>query len=365
VVAVADYEQEWEGNFLGTLSSGEYESSYGFVGGISNWLTVDDALAHGGSYRKKLYAYYGTPWFTFYGTRFTLKYLQNTDQGAGALYIDGTFITNLDQHSETQTYQQVWSSAELNRGLHYVNVLVDASVNWNLDTIIISNKKAVVPLAVPSVLLDHGALQHLDNDDHPQYFEQVRGDVRYLRSVPQQDHGGLSGLGDDDHSQYHNNTRGDARYLQTVPQQDHGGLSGLGDDDHSQYHNNTRGDARYPLISVTYASEYTPTLYNTANISSSSVVSPFGYLRIGNYVWVWGVVLQDAITTVTVTTLGITLPIASNLANVTDVAGTGTASGEYSGQIQGDVTNDRALLQTGPVGVTNKGWYLMFGYKII
>jgi hypothetical protein len=61
---------------------------------------------------------------------------------------------------------------------------------------------------------DHGTLQGLGDDDHSQYFNETRGDARYLRSVPQQDHGGLSGLGDDDHSQYYNQTRGDARYLQ-------------------------------------------------------------------------------------------------------------------------------------------------------
>ena len=61
-------------------------------------------------------------------------------------------------------------------------------------------------------------------------------------------HGDLSGLDDDDHSQYYNQARGDARYLQSVPQQDHGGLAGLADDDHSQYYNQARGDARYPQI---------------------------------------------------------------------------------------------------------------------
>lgn len=92
---------------------------------------------------------------------------------------------------------------------------------------------------------DHGALAGLADDDHTQYFDQTRGDARYLRSVPQQDHGGLAGLGDDDHTQYYNQTRGDARYLRSVPQQAHGGLSGLAGDDHTQYYNQTRGDARY------------------------------------------------------------------------------------------------------------------------
>lgn len=93
--------------------------------------------------------------------------------------------------------------------------------------------------------MNHGNLKNLDKDDHPQYFNQARGDARYLQEVPQQTHGGLSGLANDDHTQYLTQTRGDARYIQSVPQQDHGGLSGLGDDDHAQYLTQARGDARY------------------------------------------------------------------------------------------------------------------------
>lgn len=78
----------------------------------------------------------------------------------------------------------------------------------------------------------YSAILHL-HDDH------------YATLVHGHDHGDLSGLGDDDHAQYFNQVRGDARYLQSVPQQDHGGLAGLGDDDHAQYFNQTRGDARY------------------------------------------------------------------------------------------------------------------------
>ena len=148
---------------------------------------------------------------------------------------------------------------------------------------------------------DHGSLGGLGDDDHSQYHNDVRGDIRYhpqsnfytssqgsstailadatgkidVSFLPTivSDHGDLDGLGDDDHSQYHNDTRGDARYhiqgsfydtsqgtatgvwtdatgkidVTFLPDivTDHGDLSGLGDDDHSQYHNDTRGDARY------------------------------------------------------------------------------------------------------------------------
>jgi ribosomal 30S subunit maturation factor RimM len=125
------------------------------------------------------------------------------------------------------------------------------------------------------------------------------------------DHGALTGLGDDDHTQYHNDARGDLRYQPlstvltnttasfttadetkldalavmvgatavangvtgTVPVAlagdeakvllgngtwavpasgvtDHGALTGLSDDDHPQYHNDARGDLRYQPLSA-------------------------------------------------------------------------------------------------------------------
>jgi hypothetical protein len=49
------------------------------------------------------------------------------------------------------------------------------------------------------------------------------------------DHGALTGLADDDHSQYYNQARGDVRYSQLGHNHDHGALTGLADDDHTQY----------------------------------------------------------------------------------------------------------------------------------
>ena len=59
----------------------------------------------------------------------------------------------------------------------------------------------------PALVTDHDELGGLGDDDHPQYFNQVRGDARYAllgHAHPGgvTDHGGLTGLGDDDHPQY-------------------------------------------------------------------------------------------------------------------------------------------------------------------
>lgn len=60
--------------------------------------------------------------------------------------------------------------------------------------------------------LDHGDLQGLDDDDHPQYLNEIRGDVIYRRLDVQIAHDTLSGLADDDHPQYLNEARADLLY---------------------------------------------------------------------------------------------------------------------------------------------------------
>ena len=61
---------------------------------------------------------------------------------------------------------------------------------------------------------DHGALSGLEDDDHPQYFNEERGDNRYIKVVDGvvTDHSNLTGLAEDDHPQYLNKERGDALY---------------------------------------------------------------------------------------------------------------------------------------------------------
>ena len=119
----------------------------------------------------------------------------------------------------------------------------------------------------------HGNLLGLDQDDHPQYHDDTRGDARYYTQsqvdtiasgVEAQivtDHGALYGLGDDDHV-YYVPTNADRGFTATVSGinptqdyhlatkwyidnelatisggivQDHGLLTGLTDDDHAQY----------------------------------------------------------------------------------------------------------------------------------
>lgn len=110
---------------------------------------------------------------------------------------------------------------------------------------------------------------------------------------------------------------------------------------------------------------YTPTLTNTANLDGSTAY-PCQYSRIGNTVTVSGRVDVDPTTTATTTQLGISLPIASNIAGDNQCAGA-AFSATFSGAgapIVGDAVNDRATMFWLCNFITNEAMFFIFQYQI-
>lgn len=93
---------------------------------------------------------------------------------------------------------------------------------------------------------------------------------------------------------------------------------------------------------------YTPTLTNVANVSASTA-DVCHYVRVGSQVTVSGSVsgVTCSVGSGTLSSIGVTLPVASNLAASTDLSGSGTmywrvASVSSSAEAYADTTNDRA-----------------------
>ncbi len=99
------------------------------------------------------------------------------------------------------------------------------------------------------------------------------------------------------------------------------------------------------LFAVT-AGTYTPTLNNTTNIASTTP-AVCHYFKIGSQVTVIGsFTVATTLGVNTASTVGISLPIASNFAVTTDASGLGQSPGEITGgpnsvYIQGNVAGDR------------------------
>lgn len=111
---------------------------------------------------------------------------------------------------------------------------------------------------------------------------------------------------------------------------------------------------------------YTPTLTNTANVSASTA-RQCTYFRVGNTVTVSGQLDIDPTTTLTLTTLGISLPVASAFTTAFQLGGAGSASdvADGSAAILSDATNDRATFQYVCTDVTNHTMTFTFTYQVL
>lgn len=110
---------------------------------------------------------------------------------------------------------------------------------------------------------------------------------------------------------------------------------------------------------------YTPTLTNTTNVAASTAYE-CQYARIGDVVIVSGKVDVDP-TAAASTVLTISLPVASNLANPEQLAGTAfcPAIAGQGAAIVGDATNDKALMWWVAVDITNQPMYFTFMYQVV
>lgn len=112
---------------------------------------------------------------------------------------------------------------------------------------------------------------------------------------------------------------------------------------------------------------YTPTLTAVANASAVTLGGNFIYTRQGSSVHGSGIINIDPVTVSTITQIGFTLPIASNLGSVYDLTGVIAAlaiQGEAGG-IFADTTNDRGNAHFVCADVTNHAYALQFDYRII
>lgn len=120
-----------------------------------------------------------------------------------------------------------------------------------------------------------------------------------------------------------------------------------------------------PALQVT-SGTYTPTLTNSANLGASTA-RLCGYTRVGDRVTVTGQLDIDPTTTATLTTLGISLPVASNFTTVYQAGGAASAIAvaDASAGIQADATNDRVTLQYVCTDVTNHAMTFTFTYTVL
>lgn len=119
------------------------------------------------------------------------------------------------------------------------------------------------------------------------------------------------------------------------------------------------------VSTIAYGS-YAPTLTNTANIDTSSAATVY-YIRLGAVVHVYGYMEVDATTTLTNTSMGMSLPVASDFTSGLELGGVacGSTGGGEGIRISADTTDNRARFEWVPVSVANAGYTFNFTYTIV
>lgn len=128
-------------------------------------------------------------------------------------------------------------------------------------------------------------------------------------------------------------------------------------------------DSSGNIIEVLPSGTYTPTLTGVANVSASTA-RVTQYYRVGNMVTVFGTLSVTATTIVAspTTTLGISLPIASNFANLFECSGNGSILQTVANSgfpIGADAANDRAQMSWKAVSAGAQEITFSFSYQII
>jgi hypothetical protein len=128
----------------------------------------------------------------------------------------------------------------------------------------------------------------------------------------------------------------------------------------------TQVDLSTLLTGLNVASgSYTATLTNGTNVGSSTFNSAY-YTRVGNIVTVTMYITIDP-TSTGATDIGISLPVASNLASGNDLIGHGTCTQVPAQTVTmgGDTSNDRANLVFVATDTNAQAFYFTFTYRII
>jgi hypothetical protein len=114
-----------------------------------------------------------------------------------------------------------------------------------------------------------------------------------------------------------------------------------------------------------FSGTYTPTLTDATNVTSSTA-SVMHYLRVGDVVTVSGQVTAAATVGGSAITLGISLPIASDIGLQGHLGGVGAAnSGLIPALIRGNAASDRADLVASPTFTSSYVYFVTFSYRVI
>ena len=147
-------------NFAGSTSAGAAHTA---LAGAGTYDDTDPAWTYTGAWSTYTGAgpfngglhYTSTPGsyaeITFTGSKFTLKYLQNTNRGLLDVYLDGVKVATINQYGPL-SWQKSWTSASYANGVHTLRFVHAGGAYVDVDAItIIAPLDTVLPAAISTL----------------------------------------------------------------------------------------------------------------------------------------------------------------------------------------------------------------------
>lgn len=121
------------------------------------------------------------------------------------------------------------------------------------------------------------------------------------------------------------------------------------------------------VLSTAFSGLYTPVISAEANLDAGTTVTQAQYMRVGNTVTVSGRFTANATLTAISTSFEISLPVASNILAIEEVAGTAVSGLIYGlvAAIVGSVANNTALIRWISSDINEGSYAYHFTYLVI
>jgi len=165
--------REWFDRSLdGVIGKGTREQGDSAFVYVGTWNTIDNGLAHGGSYTETGSASDSSVSFYCYGTQIGIFYKKHPTGGLMQIASHALGVQVVDLHATTDAWQQIWLSAGMIKGLHYVTIKRTGSGAINLDALSVIAGKIKTPtveavenfFAIPGASLSMTVKQDMPTD---------------------------------------------------------------------------------------------------------------------------------------------------------------------------------------------------------
>jgi hypothetical protein len=124
-------------NYVQPAGTGTYDDRYAGIYYGGDWSQASYSGPYLGTITQSN-TIGNTVFFTFDGGSITLKYTGYVTRGTVDIYIDGGYVTTLNQYNSGLAWQQTWTSGSLGAGVHTIIFQHASGATMDIDALIVA-----------------------------------------------------------------------------------------------------------------------------------------------------------------------------------------------------------------------------------